>query len=424
MPEREQEIPEATSSEQPTESAEAPPPALTRSTDPPRPKWLGFAVRSALWAAATSLIAAVGIAGFLLFCVDTSLDEPAYEQLVTEPQRAVDDAIGEAIPIDRNVRVEPADHDHWRGVTTSTGPYAVVAVWSDAEIFVSRDDGRTFSQALAGPGEVAGTAFDEAGNLFAIRGRDLLGIQRPDGTVSWRSLPFSGATLAVATGAGWLGWLHLQEHEERGAFALVSLSYDQGTTWRHQVVPSHGNTENSLRIESDGTIRIMGLSEDCHLQETERHEGHVDGRAFREIAWPDDLAAGWGMGSHGWAYTIGTACDGADDGNDLRLCAIGPGPLPAVQATGHLVDWDLRVATNERTTLASSGRLLLQLDANRSSLIDSNAPLALDHFAIDGIGRAVGSVGSTLVRWSPRHGWRVLFAPDGLLFEDRVVEGD
>ena len=66
----------------------------------------------------------------------------------------------------------------------------------------------------------------------------------------------------------------------------------------------------------------------------------------------------------------------------------------------------------------------MQLDGNRSSLVDSSAQLALGHFAVDGIGRAVGSVGSTLVRWSPRHGWRVLFAPDGLFFEDSVEEVD
>jgi hypothetical protein len=45
----------------------------------------------------------------------------------------------------------------------------------------------------------------------------------------------------------------------------------------------------------------------------------------------------------------------------------------------------------------------------------------MSHFGIDGLGRAVGSIGRSVVRWSARHGWRVVFAPDGYAFEQQLA---
>jgi hypothetical protein len=61
------------------------------------------------------------------------------------------------------------------------------------------------------------------------------------------------------------------------------------------------------------------------------------------------------------------------------------------------------------TTLAASGPDLLRFDGRVATVVDRSAPAEITALAVDGLDRGVAVAGQHLVRWSPRHGWRVLF---------------
>jgi hypothetical protein len=294
----------------------------------------------------------------------------------------------------------------WRGVAVSSGLHPIVAVWSPSRLFVSRDDGKAFHQVLGGPGEIGGAAIDAYGRLFMVRDRQRLGVQGLDLDTEWRSLPFAGETLQVAAGGVWLGWLALADDSRSDAQVVLALTADGGATWRTQSIADHA-TGALMRIEDDGTIHLLLVREDAVDPTMRRLRGHVDGRPMQEVPWPSSYAEAWGLGHGGFAYAIASEC--ASEGNDICAMEV-HGDLASTRIA---TAWSLQMGSNGATTLAASGPDLLRFDGRVATVVDRGAPAEITALAVDGLGRGVAIAGQHLVRWSPRHGWRVLFTQAG-----------
>ena len=291
----------------------------------------------------------------------------------------------------------------WLGVAASPGPYGVLATWSERELYISRDDGVNFRQVLGGPGAIGGATIDASGALYLVRDQRRLGIETETGAVLWRSLPFAGDTLALTSGGGFLGWLGLAHDTGRSSSVVLAVSADRGQTWRTQTVAEHIDRA-LMHIEEDGTIQLLTLVEHASAPTMRRLRGHADGRSLQALPWPTDFADAWGLGHGGWAYAIASEC--ATDISDV--CAMGPEMSDRLAPTGLKTSWDLLMHTSGEHTLAVSGERLLRADGDRMAVVASDIPAGISALATDGIGRALVTVGPQLVRWSPRHGWRVL----------------
>lgn len=338
-----------------------------------------------------------------LLCIDQDTPARLRGLPASEAFMAGDTAIGAEFPAGPTSSVARP----WQGVAASPGPYGVLAVWSETEIFVSVDDGRRFRQVLGGPGELGAATIDDAGVVFATRDYQRLGVYVAPDREMWRTLPFAGDTLALATGHGWLAWLGLAHDGARDAQLVLALSRDHGVSWRTQSIAAHADRA-LMRIEAGGFVHMLLLVEDSAAPTMTRLRGHVDGRALEQLAWPSDYADVWGLGHGGWAYAIASEC--ADDDNDI--CAMGPESGAGILSTHTLTDWQLIMASNGASTLAASGDTLLRFERERVDALAERIPTEISALAVDGIDRALAVVGQDLLRWSPGHGWRVLLSRD------------
>ena len=339
-----------------------------------------------------------------LLCIDQDTPAARARALpVSDALLAGDTAIGAEFPVGPRSSVARS----WQGVAASPGPYGVLAVWSETELFVSADDGRRFRQVLGGPGDIGAATIDDAGVVFMTRDYQRLGVYVAPDRETWRALPFAGDTLALAADYGWLAWLGLAHDGARDAQLVLALSRDHGATWRTQTIASHADRA-LMRIEADGFVHMLLLVEDNAAPTMSRLRGHVDGRALEQLARPSDYADAWGLGHGGWAYAIASEC--ADDDNDI--CAMSSESDARLLSTHTLTDWQLIMASNGASTLAASGDTLLRFEHERVHALTERIPTEISALSVDGIDRALAVVGQDLLRWSPGHGWRVLLSRD------------
>ena len=372
---------------------------------------------------------------------EPSLDLDAIEKdaipgrLATELSTALlaaDDAIGE--PVDRVPAADGAPAV--RGLAAAADAYGVIAVWTDRVVWVSRDDGRSFRQELAAPGPVSAVAVGRDGRVYAARhGR--IGMLSPAGHTHWHDLD-AGQVLAIAAAPpreidpaapvtpGWLAVLALHDDQAAGAAPLLWLSDDDGETWRSLIAPHHGDAANRLWVSPDGVIDLLtedadgsvgsdadNGTEDLFGAGAWRHR-HYRARAEDyplALVFAGDAPAPFAMGHDGLRWRL------AWDGDQLQLAAD-----HATREAGRIVgsdraaggvvpvrNWDVRVAAGGHRTLAVADGRLLDLGRGAPRVVTRKVPGRVDTLAVDGIGRAVATVGGSALRYSPRHGWRRLF---------------
>jgi hypothetical protein len=314
---------------------------------------------------------------------------------------ASDDPIGMALP--ESQTLVRSDGSPWQGISTSTDEYGAIAVFSRTELWLSLDDGRTFTQRLGAEGDIAGVAIGGRGVTYVVRGDRSLGILHADGSAEWSDLPQRGELLAIAANQNRLALLTTQPDDHEGLMALLSTSEDLGESWHSQLIPHFGNHSNTLRIERNGSVELLLREEDADYDMVWRYRGHADGRPIEVASWPSDHEPHLGLAKGGWAYTLSTECaDGA-----LAVCSVSPeGHLSRVD-TIEPSEWTFAVAGGS-TTMAAVGRDLFQLDGSEGRPIGVSSPGEVDALAVDGIDRGVALVSGHLVRWSPRRGWRLL----------------
>jgi hypothetical protein len=90
----------------------------------------------------------------------------------------------------------------------------------------------------------------------------------------------------------------------------------------------------------------------------------------------------------------------------MRLASTGP---IGADTSLPVRSWDIRLAANGERTVASADGRLVELGTASHRTIARRVPGPIDSLALDGLGRAVATVGGKVVRYSPRHGWRSLF---------------
>jgi hypothetical protein len=356
--------------------------------------------------------------------------DPIPGRLATElstARLAADDAIGE--PVDRVPVADGAPAV--RGLAAAADGYGVIAVWTDRVVWVSRDDGRSFRQELAAPGPVSAVAVGRDGRVYAARhGR--IGMLSPAGHTRWHDLD-AGQVLAIAAAPpreldpaapaapGWLAVLALHDDHAAGAAPLLWLSDDDGETWRSLIAPHHGDAANRIWVSPDGVIDLLtedtdgsvgsDTDEDLFGAGAWRHR-HYRARAEDyplALVFAGDAPAPFAMGHDGLRWRL------AWDGDQLQLAADQAtagaivGPDRAVGGVVPVRNWDVRVAAGAHRTLAVADGRLLDLGRGAPRVVTRQVPGGVDTLAVDGIGRAVATVGGSALRYSPRHGWRRLF---------------
>ncbi|HLU68003.1 MAG TPA: hypothetical protein VKZ63_17085 [Kofleriaceae bacterium] len=316
---------------------------------------------------------------------------------------AADDPIGRPATAPLESGGEPG----WLGVAASPDARGVIAFWSEREVWVSRDDGRSFHQELAAPEPIGAVTVGLDGRVFAARHGGRLGMLTPGARTVWLELEFEQA-LALAQGGRWVALLCLHRDVRDGLAPLLWLSGDSGSTWRRLVVPEAGEFENQLRVSPDGTIDLL-VSAAGELGAVSRHHrGHVDGRPFSLVA---EGAAPEPFGLTHDGRTARLALQGGGGGGDRMW--LEPFEI-AVR------DWDLALGAGpDRTLVAADGLLLAGGGAAGAlTVLDAALPGRIEQLTGDGIGRSLAIAGRLGLRHSALHGWRVLFerpAPAGTL---------
>ncbi|HKE18190.1 MAG TPA: hypothetical protein VKB80_25105 [Kofleriaceae bacterium] len=418
---------------------EAREPALVRATEPFRP-WYRAQRRAAsrLFAVSVATIAAsAGLIGWTLWswpvqraprapapadtpepvAVAAAADSGAvlFEAEAPTARLASDDPVGEAI-----ARVSAdGGESPIRGVAAAVDEYGVIAAWTDRVLWVSRDDGRSFQQQLAAPEPLGAVAIGPEGRVYAARRGGRIAMLSPAGHTRWLDigcqdvLAIGAAPLPAAdagAGAPWLAVLGLHADSADGAAPLLWLSADHGRSWRALIAPHHGDAANRVRVSTDGVIDIVTEDSDTSVASDagprfRHYTGHVDGRPFELRASSDD------------APLLGPAHDGQtwEVEHRGRQARLAPAVTSRAMAGLAVRNWDVRLAAGREHTFAAADGKLLQLAPGRPRVLTRSMPDdASGWMAIDGLDRAVITVGGSVVRHSTAHGWRRLFEIPGL----------
>jgi hypothetical protein len=305
-----------------------------------------------------------------------------------------------------------------RGVSAAADAYGVLALWTDRVVWVSRDDGRSLHQELAGPEPLTAVAVGPEGRVYAARHGGRLGVLSPAARTHWLDIgceqvlaidaapgarPRGDAASVARAGAQapWLAVLGLHRDRDAGLTPMLWLSSDHGRSWRRLLAPHHGDAANRVQVRPDGVIHLV--TEDTDTSDAAepggrlRHYiGHVDGRPFELALAADDPPMAVGHDGHSWRM--------AWKGRRMMISG-------AEDTAGALSvrNWDVRLAASRERTLAVADGRLVQLGGDGSRVLSRELPGELDALAVDGLGRALAAVGGSAVRYSERHGWRRLF---------------
>lgn len=295
------------------------------------------------------------------------------------------------------------------GAAASPGHHGVLAAWTDDEVFLSEDDGRTFSRVLRGRGKVRAVALNDAGDLFVARadrhehvalgGRGALLVRAAGGGESASSLP-EGMPRSIFVGGATVGVVLDREGE------VFALSHDAGRTFQDEAA-SIGNAGFSAIVAPDGSIDAMtGYEAACGGGGQARERRDPVTGEWTALAWGLDAPFDWGLGANGFAYGVDECGPGEHDAR----CVIAVGASPkAVLRLPPLAAWaSLQVSTNGRDTFALYGPYLIDLDGERGRVVDTRAPSDTWIASVDSDGRVLGLADGSVLRWSREEGWRPL----------------
>jgi len=377
-------------------SAHLNPPALEREVEPAKP-WLRrgrnqlFIVTACLAVIAASAglvwwrVARVTLALEIPLDHDATISEPSEEELPTA-------ALAVDAPIGAPVKGEIADDPNgWRGVAASSDRFGVVALWSERELWVSRDDGITFRQQLAAAEPIGAAVVGADGRVYLARHGGRLGMLTPSGRTVWTQLDYDQA-LALGHGGVWTVLLALSADRQDGLSPLLWISPDQGATWRRLIAPAAGDLDNALRITADGSIDLLVRVTGDLAPRIRHYRGHVDGRPFAGVADTEDPQP-FGLGHDGQMLDLTWTSDQVH----LEPSHLG------------VHDWDIVLGAGGDRTIAIADRRLWNLNHSHPTVVSNQVPGRVRALAADGIGRSVAIIGRVGLRHSERHGWRRLF---------------
>lgn len=293
----------------------------------------------------------------------------------------------------------------WQGIVVSRDDPETAAAWSNGSLWVTRDDGRTWTRPLHLQRGYVESAIALSDGRFAVLARDpsALVLVRSDGRTNARRMPFEPRS--IAGGSSTLALVA----EER-----VATSHDAGRSWRTAWRWRGGDHDyTSIRpiVELDGTLRVLSVDvntcasvdrlESVRMGVLHRDATHVEPREY-------DLdrlrgAYTFALGAHGWVYGwSGTQLLAVTRHRALPM----RGYEPVLEDAADGYARRLSSGTNGRITLGVVGRDLLRLDGERAVWLASDAPPDVLEVQVDPRGRAwLLDDRGAVTRFSRRDGW-------------------
>ena len=328
----------------------------------------------------------------LLLLFSAACAPPPGESEVAEPGAPVTTRVAPppgACPLDR--------WEHVSGIIVGAAPATIaVKTWhgncGPGGVLISRDDGRTFSNAY-GADDVLGVADD--GTAFLI--------DRPCGPVRLLHADGSDETIeppapdeciwAVAARGPWL------------AIATpggVWRTRDRQELWQWRLADGASlGVGAELELDENGGVYVLYQPE---VNEPRAHQvrahGRPDGHELAVLPWheeadPDQL---WAQPSSDW-YTY-------RDRAGALWAANGPLALPLALPS----DPDPDFLFGGTHVCAVAGDQLFALEHGMPVPLAAKVPADLRAWTVDAAGRVLAAARHTAARWSPETGWQTLFA--------------
>lgn len=328
-------------------------------------------------------------------------------------------------------------------------PGGPLVVFSDSELFVSRDDGATFVPMAAPVPHVRDVAIERDGTLVVLGGTDAgeetrLARVHADGSIS--PMRVSSWVSAIAVGGDVLAATMPYE-------SAIGLARVGGELVPHPTPPSFGtaacahapgsdacaearvlSTDASLFVDRDGTSHVVDVevntcgssdildwarvllvepSGAMRVRALFHPRPDASGALERVVAVPLGIAVyptRWTAGPHGWAYALtedGALAALGRSAAAPRVLPRAPGlPTPDALEGGE----PLALPSNGALTVTQLGSVLVQLDGLRARVLADDIPADARVADVDARGRVLAVGPRALHRWSRRNGWRLLWS--------------
>jgi hypothetical protein len=301
-----------------------------------------------------------------------------------------------------------------------------LAMWSQAAVRLSDDDGASWRSVLRGDGRVWQVVLDDEDGVWALRGVRL-GHRRADGSESWASLPKTVQTSMwteepvepyLAFARGWIGVA--VAHPDPMHLGDLLLTRDGGGHWRSLAMTATMSSASIATIEMrelsiDGREQVQllvywGQGVECGTTYTTVHRGPIHGTQLVAVAeYPEEID-GVALDGYGWSY--GRCPDAEDD----ELCVHAPRPkhasLPWIPGR-----WSTRKLPDSGTLWTSGGRVfgaagsrLVGLSRGRVTMLAEGLPADAELLAVDSAERALMRHGGEIVRREGDGSWTTLKA--------------
>lgn len=322
---------------------------LVHEVSPPRRRW---------WPVAAALALAGVISAAILLDQKPRGASPAPAPVVADPAPAPATPPPAAPPSPSPPAVCDPQHppagaiDEPIEYVAAASDAPVIAVASLHHVWISRDDGKTFTRALESGGGIRSLFAEPDGRVYAVRGdwvnhpAEELGIAEPDGRERWREPP--GDALPVDARGGWIVGMASPDG--------MLVGWDAGNKWE-RIPATHGWNPWRLamgtgRVSYYLAKRIDAVDHSMHLLAASEA-----GRA--RSLWSMPLAEEAGVGTPDGIIpcaalagdTLYIVVRGTRPGSS-RLLAIGPDGHPH-ERLGQLFDdpkLTCDIAGNERAT--------------------------------------------------------------------------
>ena len=309
--------------------------------------------------------------------------------------RASDLAIGRAIDPADVADAEATDHPPPRVAVARSARQ--LAVLHEGGLWVSDDDGRSFARILDDH-TFSDIAVAPDGVIYGLEA-ERIAVRAPSGAVTWRAFaacePGARCDRRIATnGRELVGFVD----------ETLTTSTDQGRTWKVIRDPefSWWDHRGALFSWRGALYQVLHYSDQCGVDDNFVFRLDADHRIAHDIFhdYPSadapilrastDVATTWTWTERCWT-----------DDDTVGRCK-----KPVAARRELLQAATLRPAEGGRTLAVFEGGLV-ELCARGARQIYRAFPLRAIE-AVDAAGRPLGWKGTTLLRWSPLHGWRAL----------------
>ena len=342
------------------------------------------------------------------------------------PEKARDPKVGRVWTDDLSTDNHMLDNVELVGVSVSPSRHGVLATWSEDDLLYSKDDGRSFREPWF-PGALFSAAVDCRGGVYMlVRHEDSILLGYDDhGETRWNVVATTSGeeldaiTPTFVTGAGWVAMSgSARSLSDSGEWKpAVVVSGDGGASWREQGLEDDLLIEDIslIGISNGGRLTLVGLEGDCMYNGTSIYRGRVGTKrklVGTNISDKSKLSA---TAAGRWAYA-NEGCEGSG------LCAIDLVKQDAEEPDAWKWLWQpvtgLSAGTPESVaegtaivgfrSYVQDGTHLYRLRGSKARLVEAALPVGAIR-AVDSSGRAIGlDDAGRLIRWSPRHGTRLL----------------